>query len=714
MRIRAAITAAYNQRSYTTKNVYSVMDYFVDSALDTDTDSWQITVGDFNHTLIPLLHRDTEVRCNFFVEGDGMYENLHSGIGDEVAWNDEGTMVINGRDFTSIATDSKHPPQRYTAGRPHVIVAKEAAAIKMGSQTKLSKTNSFKQLATDGSESYWQFWYRLYRKRQMWLWAEPDGTLVGSTLNYSGRPSYYFGDKYSLGKTYERIDFIPVEGVEWRANKNQRIAETYVIGHRGDKTSFVQKAIDPTMKNWLRRPMNIVTSKGAHGPGEAHAEALEELFESKVGATEITITIADPGLIVRQNRMCFVNISAAGIRGEFFVVGAKTLGSVESGLYQQVRLRERNYAITKRIPTDPQLIQGPGDKAMYGGDPTGWGPLNPSGTISEAVSLAINKNWGEYFVASADKNRGPWPFSLFLGVLLSICEHETRFRNVRHPPGGVDYPGTADGRPPSIMLEEAFAKFVQRFANDPTFGRIDHIEAVGPMQLYTKSYKDYADRLAGGSPDELVGGRWEPRHNIMAGGYALRSKLKGLEAVLDPGNATQAYGLIWQGVAAYGGAAKYGPEIKAIYDNNYNEVIDTAVKEASAATKISSAAGFTFEFARQATGGTGTNLGGPADHQARPLHNWQSDNAYDIGVPIGTSVYALSGGIVGSQIGISDTRPKDGMRLTVDDLYWYGHLSSLAVRAGQTVKKGQLLGKSGASANGVAHLHVGYNDGGSY
>jgi murein DD-endopeptidase MepM/ murein hydrolase activator NlpD/prophage tail gpP-like protein len=694
------------------------MDYFVDSALDTDTDSWQVTIGDFSRSLIPLLHRDTEVRCSFFIEGEGQFENLHSGLADEVAWNDEGTMIINGRDFTSIATDSRHPPQRYTAGRPHVIVAKEAAAIKMGTHVKLAKTKSFKQLATDGSESYWQFWYRLYRKRQMWLWAEPDGTLVGGLLNYNVKPSYYFGDHMGLSKKYERIDFIPVEGMEWRANKNQRVAEVFVIGNRGDKVAFVQKAVDPLMKNWLRRPLAIVNSKGAHGPGEAHAEALEEIFESKVGATEIMLTVANPGGVIRQNRMAFVNIAECGIRGEFFVVGAKTIGSVESGLYQQVRLRERNYAISKRIPTDPQLIQAPGDKAMYGGDPSGWGPLNPSGTISEAVSQTIGKNWGEYFVAAADKNHGPWPFGLFLGTLISICDHETKFRNIRYNGmSGPDYPGRADGHIPSIVTENAaYKKFVERYANDPEYGLISAPPgyqrwAVGPMQLFDRSFKEAADRLGGGSPDELVGGRWNPRHNIMEGGAVLRGKLKGFESVLDPGNAAQAYSLIWQGVAAYGGADHYGREIKAIYDANYNQAIDDAIKSASATTKISSSQGWTFEFARQATGGIGTNLGGPAAHLAKhdSGENWESNNAYDVGVPIGTSIYALEGGEVGPNIGIQSSRPKDGNRLTVGR-YWYAHLSSLSVRAGQNVDKGQLLGKSGASQNGAAHLHVAYNN----
>ena len=49
----------------------------------------------------------------------------------------------------------------------------------------------------------------------------------------------------------------------------------------------------------------------------------------------------------------------------------------------------------------------------------------------------------------------------------------------------------------------------------------------------------------------------------------------------------------------------------------------------------------------------------------------------------------------------------DGFQITIqgkNGQQWYTHLSKANVKAGQTVKKGQALGRSG-SANGVPHLH---------
>lgn len=98
------------------------------------------------------------------------------------------------------------------------------------------------------------------------------------------------------------------------------------------------------------------------------------------------------------------------------------------------------------------------------------------------------------------------------------------------------------------------------------------------------------------------------------------------------------------------------------------------------------------------------------------LGDWQSDNAIDLGVPVGTPIIAVSAGIVqgvgGSWNGGADRF--DGYHLTLDSLaapggpqqFWYGHLSQALVRDGQRVHKGELLGFSGA-ANGSPHLHLG-------
>ncbi len=88
--------------------------------------------------------------------------------------------------------------------------------------------------------------------------------------------------------------------------------------------------------------------------------------------------------------------------------------------------------------------------------------------------------------------------------------------------------------------------------------------------------------------------------------------------------------------------------------------------------------------------------------------NWQSDNAMDIRIPNGTPVIALDDGVIAKAYN-APSGVTAGWQVTLrsaDNAWFYGHLKTITVRAGQRVRKGQVIGTSG-SANGVPHLHIG-------
>jgi hypothetical protein len=92
------------------------------------------------------------------------------------------------------------------------------------------------------------------------------------------------------------------------------------------------------------------------------------------------------------------------------------------------------------------------------------------------------------------------------------------------------------------------------------------------------------------------------------------------------------------------------------------------------------------------------------------LGNWQSDNAVDIAVPIGTPMVALQDGVVvkvtrhpQGAAGSRGTRSRSAARTATSTST---RTAVSDVQAGQKVRKGQELGTTG-SANGVAHLHFG-------
>jgi murein DD-endopeptidase MepM/ murein hydrolase activator NlpD len=113
----------------------------------------------------------------------------------------------------------------------------------------------------------------------------------------------------------------------------------------------------------------------------------------------------------------------------------------------------------------------------------------------------------------------------------------------------------------------------------------------------------------------------------------------------------------------------------------------------------------------------GTFLGGPGvgthSFTVAP-NNWQSDNAVDLGVPIGTTMIAVDSGRV---VKVTP-HAQDGSRFAGDAItivgdhgntFFYKHGVS-SVKVGERVHKGQKIGTSG-SASGSAHLHFGVKHG---
>lgn len=110
-------------------------------------------------------------------------------------------------------------------------------------------------------------------------------------------------------------------------------------------------------------------------------------------------------------------------------------------------------------------------------------------------------------------------------------------------------------------------------------------------------------------------------------------------------------------------------------------------------------------------GARGSLIGTPHSG-THTLGNWQSDNAVDIGVPVGTPVVAVAPGSVGPNFGSLGKGGRfAGLRMTLNtagNAFYYAHLSRFApgVQPGASLSAGQVIGYSG-SANGVPHLHFG-------
>jgi cell wall-associated NlpC family hydrolase len=596
--VSAIIQAELGRKGMRQFPVTRIAAYTVDAGMDTDTDPFSIDLSMPREDMSVLLQRDTEVRVNLFTNTTKKVEQLHSGIADRITFDSDDRMLsITGRDFSCVATDTDAAPGKWKHVQPAAFIAKRAHALGI-SNVQIVKCSEIGTVITDGSETEWAFWYRLMREKNMWLWFEPTGRMIGDKLGYSIAASYYFGEPNARGhRGVEGGGWIPVERLEITKSDQGRVGEVWVYGEDPKtKKTYFGRGIDTSIKSWKRRPVKIITSTTAKSAKDVKKQADDEVFESIVGSTEVVLTIRDPGYVIRQNTMATINLTDLDFSGTWFVVGVRVRGGAE-GFYQEVRLREKGFALSKRVPDPPKLRNDLNDPSE-----------NRVPSSIAAALTAGGVRYAEAFQRATQEFKGGWDYATFLGVLLSIASHEHgdgQPKNVRQSHdgatngvewypiptaasrAGVEIPtDPITGRP--ILegsLPDAQQEWRQTFANAAgnPYNPFGGEEAgVGIMQLTSPSYKRWADEYGWNGkakPGEYDGGRWNPESNIRAGARAFAEKLQAVHAnPLNPDD-------IWRGVRAYNGsgpaAEAYRVAVKRVFDTQYGLTAAGAVQAAT-------------------------------------------------------------------------------------------------------------------------------------
>lgn len=572
--VRAAITTKWSSGGYSPRTVRSIVSYYVDTSLDNDADTWTIEIADPGLSMPEILARDNEVRVQLYGAGANGTGYLFTGITDDVEYNESGVMRLVGRDLSILAIDNIAPPALFRHVRASALIHDEATKLgfprtALNATSPVSgKTMVKKVMKRDGSETYWEFWYRLYRNEKMWLWTDPDGTLIGDRLNYDSPPSYYFGIARANESDAVKRMYIPCTSTNFKKSTTTRAYEVAVHGHKGDK-GFIEKAYDQTLSGWQLKRRKLIDDPDAHSWDAASKSAYEEIFEGKVGAIEYNLTIIDPGFTIRTNKIARLNLPDIGLAGDFYVVGNRIQAGPE-GVIQEVRLREKNYAITRRIPDEPS--------AKTTSAPTG----GAAGVAQQIQATGdVPKDWADYFVKAANKWHGPWDFNTFLALLLAIAEQETGIHNIRENggPGGSHIPWYPRPRSENDPGGAALARWLPLFLNETK--SVGREYGVGPMQLTDPGLKYEADdMMKTGYHDEREAGRWHPEHNIMTGAHYLRTCL---DALADP----RYPDTMWKGVAAYNAGVRgwsngigYADKVKALLPK-YLQEVETARAEAA-------------------------------------------------------------------------------------------------------------------------------------
>lgn len=605
--VRAIITTKWD-RGYRPLVIRTVESYFVDSSLDNDADTWQIQIGDPSGDYLALLRRDSEVKVEIIGVGKGAYGHICTGFADEITYDNNGLITIEGRDMSALALDSAVPPHKW--GHVYAWAVIGMQAHQLGFQnTSIAKTWTSggggegkmwkKQIKTDGSETYWEFWYRLIRHEKMWLWCGPTGALIGNTLNYTQDPTYFFGTPRVTDPDIIKRRHMPVEVVEVRKSTQGRLGEVMIKGHAG-KSMWTSIVRDPMIKDWTKRPRKIMLDKEAHSMTGTNKMGWLEIFEGKVGSIEVKLTVSDPGFFIRPNHIARLRIPEIRYGGEFFVVGTKTSASSD-GVLQEIRLREKLMALSRRVPLDPKIQRS--SKAPKLG---GKGDRNIRAHPDQIVPGEEDypESWHSWFYDAArawyqtpgrsgSGKNGKWDFALFWATLLGISWHESHFHNVRNknkrwpgisgaewqnppsvfpgrnrspapddpvlepPDGPFDVFNTSIHKMPHATWQNDLEKFKQTFANEPGEYVPEQV-AVGPMQLLSLGLKQEADdKYMKGFRNQFAGGRWHPKWNIWVGARYFKECLD--ELVGEPTNQVEE---IFNGYVGYhfgiGGARSIG------------------------------------------------------------------------------------------------------------------------------------------------------------
>jgi len=82
MNVQARLVSRFSSGGYTPREVKQVENFFVDSAMDTDADTFTVAIGDPYHELTEVLNRDNEVRVTLYASDTGkIILDVHVGAG---------------------------------------------------------------------------------------------------------------------------------------------------------------------------------------------------------------------------------------------------------------------------------------------------------------------------------------------------------------------------------------------------------------------------------------------------------------------------------------------------------------------------------------------------------------------------------------------------------------------------------------------------------
>lgn len=324
------IANVYSNKARKSYEILRISQYDIETSLDIPADYFSITIEN------PINLDRTGMNSGIFNPNDyfEIKENgktILTGIADDVDeyWDEDGSKIeITGRDKSMILLENDAEPKTYykmkLSSYIHTIANKYGFKVRVNPKHDKVLNKSIVEVG----DSEWDTILRETKRFGIWLWCEPDGTLVADELRYNSKVSYTFSNNI--------VNTIRIK----RFSKKKRGAdiknEVWIRGH--DKKSFTVKYKDSEFTNEGYNRRSIIEDGDVKNVSKGQEVAKNFIVERKRGNFEIELTINGKHHI-ETNRTAYVKDNITKTDGVYLIMGVRSTKSESSGSEKIIRLR---------------------------------------------------------------------------------------------------------------------------------------------------------------------------------------------------------------------------------------------------------------------------------------------------------------------------------------------------------------------------------------
>lgn len=314
-----------------TYEINRMSEYDVETSLDIPADYFNIVIEN------PIDDRGYGINADIFNPNDTFkiserYGVILNGVADDVDefWDEDGSKIeIVGRDKSMLLLENDAEPRTYNKLKLSAYINKIAGPYGFKARVNSKYDKVLNKIVVEVGDSEWDTIFRETKKLDMWLWCEPDGTLVADKLNYSEKPSYKFSNDLS-------IDAIRMKKFSKKKRGADIKNEVWVRGHSNKAFTTKYKDNDLTSKGYRRRM--IIEDGEAKNISKGQEIAKRHVQERKRGSFEVELTIHGKHE-VKTNKTAYLKDKVTKTEGTFFIVGVRDKKNDNIGHEKIIRLR---------------------------------------------------------------------------------------------------------------------------------------------------------------------------------------------------------------------------------------------------------------------------------------------------------------------------------------------------------------------------------------